>query len=161
MTQILAFRVAGIPITKGSKKLIPAILTKAGKLVPARMVDVNPHAVKKWQAEVVKAAAAAKGQNYRTELGPVAVVLRFCVTQPASEPAERRGWPIAQNKNDIDKLTRAVLDGLTQAEVFRDDAQVVELQAKKAYPGPSVGQMTPGVLIAVHRLAPEGVLPLV
>jgi Holliday junction resolvase RusA-like endonuclease len=34
---------------------------------------------------------------------------------------------------DLDKLTRAVLDGLTRAGVWADDGQVVELRATKCY----------------------------
>jgi hypothetical protein len=35
--------------------------------------------------------------------------------------------------NDLDKLERCVLDGLTRAGVYRDDAQVVRIMSSKAF----------------------------
>jgi Holliday junction resolvase RusA-like endonuclease len=39
-------------------------------------------------------------------------------------------------KPDIDKLTRAILDGLTDGGLLADDARVVELHITKRYPTP-------------------------
>ena len=40
-------------------------------------------------------------------------------------------WPVT--KPDLDKLTRALLDALTDAGIWRDDSQAVELHAEKIY----------------------------
>lgn len=49
-------------------------------------------------------------------------------------------------KPDIDKLARAVLDSLTLAGVFRDDALVYSLTLQKRY---CIGQEAPGVMITL------------
>lgn len=72
--------------------------------------------------------------------GPVRVWLSFVLPRPKSV---KRAHPFV--KPDIDKLARAVLDGMTGI-VFRDDAQVVSLQANKAY----TDNIT-GVMIQVWR----------
>jgi crossover junction endodeoxyribonuclease RusA len=73
--------------------------------------------------------------------GPVAVTVSFRMTRPkghfgagrnagtvrASAPAFPFGKP------DVDKLARAVLDGLTEGGAFKDDAQVITLICHKIY----------------------------
>ena len=56
------------------------------------------------------------------------------------------------------KLARAVMDALTDAGVWTDDARVTDLRVVKDYPGEPVAQSTPGVLVRVWRAdqsAPE------
>ncbi|MGQ0796931.1 MAG: RusA family crossover junction endodeoxyribonuclease, partial [Methanobacteriota archaeon] len=62
--------------------------------------------------------------------------------KPKSAPKRRRVWP--DKRPDLDKQSRAVLDGLTNI-FFADDCQVVELNATKDY-GP------PGVAIEIWRV---------
>lgn len=50
-------------------------------------------------------------------------------------------------KPDLDKLCRAVLDGLTDAGLFRDDSQVVRLLASKSY-----SITSPGAAITVREV---------
>ena len=52
---------------------------------------------------------------------------------------------------DIDKLIRAILDGLTDAQVWHDDGQVVWLQAAKRYIG-TTGLHGPGVHITIGEM---------
>jgi Holliday junction resolvase RusA-like endonuclease len=59
---------------------------------------------------------------------PVAVGLRFYIPRPKSK--KKAAYP--DTKPDIDKLARAALDALSTV-IFRDDAQVVALQARKVY----------------------------
>jgi Holliday junction resolvase RusA-like endonuclease len=59
---------------------------------------------------------------------PVAVGLRFYMPRPKSK--KKAVFPTT--KPDIDKLARAALDALSTV-VFRDDAQVIALQARKVY----------------------------
>lgn len=58
----------------------------------------------------------------------------------------------ATTRPDLDKLTRAVFDALTDAHIWHDDAQVVGLVATKRYAPPDKPL---GVRIAIH---PAGVL---
>ncbi len=60
--------------------------------------------------------------------GPVRVAVSFYFIAPKST---RRTAPYV--RPDLDKLVRAVLDGLTMAGAFSDDAQVTEIIARKSY----------------------------
>jgi Holliday junction resolvase RusA-like endonuclease len=72
-------------------------------------------------------------------LGPVRVEIDFYVTRPPSIKRGKREFPIVPP--DVDKLCRAVNDGLNQGpdgkanngRLWGDDSQVVELVAKKFY----------------------------
>ncbi len=75
--------------------------------------------------------------------GPLAVALMFRLPEPKSgAPQGRRAWP--EGPPDLDKLCRACLDSLTGI-VWRDDSQVVRLEAEKNH-GP------PGVLVWIERV---------
>lgn len=62
----------------------------------------------------------------------------------ASAPAYPSALP------DLDKLCRAVLDGLTDGGAWKDDGQVVTLHATKRYALPGA---VPGVLIEIGELS--------
>lgn len=54
---------------------------------------------------------------------------------------------------DVDKLTRAVLDALTTAGVWTDDAHVVNVRATKNFSDGVLGEVSmPGVLITVTKM---------
>lgn len=63
---------------------------------------------------------------------PVALVLTFYFEKPPSVAKKRNECVV---KPDIDKLCRSTLDALTGV-LFRDDAQVVEVVARKQYGSP-------------------------
>jgi len=77
--------------------------------------------------------------------GPLAVTLAFRVPGPKRAPKLRRTWP--ERRPDLDKLCRACLDSLTGI-VWRDDSQVVRLEAEKDYGAP-------GVIVGVERVTQE------
>jgi Holliday junction resolvase RusA-like endonuclease len=63
----------------------------------------------------------------------------------------RKGAPdFPASKPDLDKLCRAVLDGLTDGGAWKDDGQVVMLLAGKIYPEPG---MPTGCRITLHCAA--------
>ena len=68
--------------------------------------------------------------------GPLGVALDIYLPRPKNHSKARaaadRRWHYT--RPDLDKLTRAVLDALDNANLFTDDAQVTELRAAKAYP---------------------------
>jgi Holliday junction resolvase RusA-like endonuclease len=99
------------------------------------------------------------GRRMRTGglAGPVGVMVTFTVPRPATVLLRVRAWPTRKGKGtgDVDKLLRAVLDGLTAARVYGDDAQVCETFARKVYPDtPDVPDRLPdpGAVIRIYTL---------
>lgn len=82
---------------------------------------------------------------------PVGVEITFTFDRPASHYGTGRNrhllkhsapvHPSSKSVGDSDKLARTVLDALEDAHVFANDAQVVELTARKAY---AVDNVRPG-----------------
>lgn len=98
-----------------------------------------------WTHDVYWTAIHAMGRKAHVT-GPVECVLDFIVPTPHKREGEL--WPTQKGTGDIDKLTRAILDGLT-GTVWRDDAQVVRMLASKRYSNTS---RHPGVAIAVYQI---------
>jgi Holliday junction resolvase RusA-like endonuclease len=133
------FTVVGRPQQKGSKT--SRMYPRPGGGVNVRVVDSNDKA-KPWAASV--SAAAAEAYNLPELITePVLVELVFYFQRPkghwgtgrnagelrSSAPEHMASMP------DVDKLARCTLDALTGV-VLRDDAQVVQLYAVKAYGTP-------------------------
>lgn len=120
MQQSFLCWVVGIPVPQGSK---------TGKAVKGRVVlyDDNAKALKPWR-NLVRATAVKQMALREIITGPVWVTLDFYMPRPASV---KRSYPSV--KPDVDKLSRAVLDSLTAADVWEDDARVVSLTAREWY----------------------------
>jgi Holliday junction resolvase RusA-like endonuclease len=95
-----------------------------------------------WHAQQALAGRAAL-------TGPVAVRLDFRFVRPRGHFGKRGLRPTAPRQHlvrpDLDKLVRGALDALGQAGVWLDDAQVVEVRARKAY------DERPGARVEVGR----------
>lgn len=148
---VLKFQALGVsPVQQGSKRIGRNRAT--GKPI---ILDDNDKALKPWRSFVTMKArqAAAAAEFIRLE-GPVAVRLVFKFARPASHfgTGRNRGTlkPSAPEhmtvKPDADKLVRAVLDSLTDAKVYKDDAQVTSLSVFKRY---AHHGEEPGVVVAV------------
>lgn len=131
MTRIDLF-VPGEPAPQGSKT---AGVDRSGRVY----MRESSARVKPWRAIVTWHAKAAKT---RIPPGvPVRVNLAFSMPRPTGHYGTGRNAstlrPSAPTtclvKPDIDKLTRAVLDGLVDAGTIRDDSHVVSLTASKRY----------------------------
>lgn len=125
----MAFIVYGDPVAQGSKR---AFVVKNRAVV----VDDNKAPLRSWRSQIVDAAREMlnddpdllPGDLKEPELGPVRVTLMFFLRQPKRPKAS-----VPITKPDVDKLARAVLDGMTDAGVIRDDSQVTTLTARKRY----------------------------
>jgi Holliday junction resolvase RusA-like endonuclease len=128
----LRFVVYGVPIPKGSTRaFVPKGWTRP-------IITADNAKTKPWQESVVSAAREAlAGAAPIAE--PVSLTVSFYLPRPKSAP-KRVTRPT--KKPDLDKLLRCVKDGLTRAGVYRDDAQVIEVLAGKAFAGGSYD--TPG-----------------
>jgi Holliday junction resolvase RusA-like endonuclease len=83
--------------------------------------------------------------------GPLSVEVTFTVRKPASAPKRRTTWPA--KRPDLDKLLRSTFDGLGTAGAWGDDSQVVEVTARKVYPGEGIDALNvPGAVIRIWRL---------
>ncbi len=134
--------IEGDPVPQGSKRAVP---TKRG----LRVIDQSGAKLKSWR-EVIEweARVAWKDKPFRS---PVGVEIDFYMKRPKSHYIDKKKGLVRGSaphwhsvRPDIDKLTRAVLDGITGAIIY-DDSLVVSLSVRKYY------SPTPGVRIQVHH----------
>ena len=108
----------GIPAPQGSKRHVGG----------GRMVEQS-RAVGPWR-EAVRAETQRAVAGIGPLDGALEVRLGFSLPRPKSLPKKVQ-YPA--RRPDLDKLARAVLDGLTDGGAWYDDAQVVRLHAVKRY----------------------------
>lgn len=113
---MIQLRVDGLPVPQGSK-----VVARSGGKTWLR--DANAARLKPWRARV--AAAADVGHTFDC---PVEVFAVFYLPRP-----QRPRWWSPAVKPDTDKLSRALLDGLTDGGLIVDDSRVVDLHAHKRY----------------------------
>lgn len=104
---------------------------------------------KPWRGLVADNARIAMKREQFTQFSrdvPVSVRITFLMPRPKTV---KRHMPIVPP--DVDKLCRAVLDALTDAGVWVDDSQVVDLGATKIY----ASGIHVGAHITVEGLASE------
>jgi Holliday junction resolvase RusA-like endonuclease len=120
-----SFIVKGHPAPKGSRKFLGA--GGASKESSDRC--------KPW-VEAIVFAARGQRPGGRTLEPPYRIGLGFWMPRPEGP---KYGWP--SSDGDLDKLARAVLDGLVQGDLILDDRHVVQLDTSKAFaePGRSTG----------------------
>jgi Holliday junction resolvase RusA-like endonuclease len=124
--------IAGDPRPQGSKKAFHRgphiVLVEANKDLPA------------WR-EHMKKMLELKMMEFDNRFDvAVSVSLTFWLRRPKTVTRQ-----YATQTYDLDKLTRAVFDSLTQSGVIKDDSFVVDLTARKLYDD----LHEPGVLISL------------
>lgn len=136
-------------------------------LGPGRPMIESSQRVRPYRQAVRDAATAViEARDLPTITGPVRVRLTFVFPRPAGHWRTGRNahllrptapaYPDTQTAGDVDKLTRATLDALScksGAGLIRNDALVVDLTARKAYPDHDERQVG-RVLIEVCELTP-------
>lgn len=115
----LELYVLGVPAPQGSKRHVGN----------GRMIEASKK-VKPWREAVRRAVEQVIGgnPNYQPFGGPIRISVTFYVPKPLTI---RRLLPTVPP--DLDKLERGLLDALTIAGVWLDDAQVVEISSAKRY----------------------------
>lgn len=167
MTSVLrteiTLTIPGTPAPKGSMKCIGA----RGKVRHQLVEQVDNT---EWRAHVEKCARLrlTAQQHHADTHQPIGVEITLTLKRPSSQMGQGRNAgrvkasapprPTTHGTGDTDKLARLILDALQSAGVLVDDAQVVELTARKAYVDPAE---TPGSDVlpypgAVIRLYPIG-----
>ncbi|WP_246816891.1 RusA family crossover junction endodeoxyribonuclease [Corynebacterium sp. HMSC08A12] len=120
-------KIVGTPAAQGSK----TAYNRGGRCV---LVETSKK-LKPWREQVAKQAAT----YYQQPLGG-AVSLTAVFIMPRTKAMGTKPAPHMVQKPDLDKLLRALNDGLTGI-AFHDDSQVVEIKATKrrAEPGEEIG----------------------
>ena len=122
--------VPGVPRPQGSKRHVGrGIMVESSKHLPA------------WRRAVAAAARTAHtGTPYD---GPVTITAEFIMPRPKNWGKNRQDAMI--QRPDLDKLIRAVMDGISGI-IIRDDSQAVRmlLDKRRAAPGEE-----PGVVVVV------------
>lgn len=162
----LTITVHGAPGAQGSKHGRPIYKGKGdnreftGKVA---QVEQSKEKVQAWREAVKESALRAMdawslrlyggATSWTRILGPVFVDIFFCFDKPKSAPKTRRTWPITRSTGDADKLQRSTFDALTDAGVFKDDSQVIDVHARKVYTDdPDSPLAVPGAVIRVWEV---------
>lgn len=123
--------VRGIPAPQGSKRHVGG----------GRMVEQSK-AVGPWREAIRAETQKIRQQRHIPPVSrPVDVEIQFILPRPKSHYGTGRNAKILRvsapefpaGRPDLDKLARAVLDGLTDGGAFNDDSQVVILRLAKVY----------------------------
>lgn len=152
--RIIVLEVDGKPIGQGSKTAVPGRDGGRPRVIEGR-TGKQRRAFVAWRKAV--AGAATEAMIGDPIAGACTVDVVFALPRPKGHYGSGRNahrlkpsapaHPIARNKDDVDKLARAVLDSLAGI-VFVDDGVVVGLRARKTY-SETAGFAT----IAVEELA--------
>ena len=125
----LVFHVTGRVTPQGSKRIRGHGMVESSKGLPY------------WRARVTHQARLAMAEaDWRILTAPCAVTIRIATA------------PRGRARGDIDKLARAILDSMTDAGVYLDDALVRDLHIEM-YPG-APGAMDDLVIVCVGFLTP-------
>jgi Holliday junction resolvase RusA-like endonuclease len=153
----ILIEVYGTPAPQGSKK---AFAIRKGGVYTGKvaMAESSKERVKSWRQAVLEAAESAHACVL--DPGPVTLGVCFWMRRPAGHYGTGRNAmkvrpsapAVPAGKPDLSKLVRATEDALTDAGVWKDDAQVVDIVATKRY----ADRRRPGASINVLPWTPDG-----
>jgi len=109
-----------------------------------------------WRTTVKDAArtemAELEGGPFPLD-GPLAIDLTITCNKPASAPKRKDTYPCSRSTGDIDKLQRNIFDALVDAGAIADDSRIVEVRARKCYPGQLPHALeTAGTVIFIYKI---------
>lgn len=126
---------------------VPGVPVPQGSLAQGqggRMYWSNSKTLRPWRKSMTSVIQAFMprdlGDGYDDG---VRVDLEFYHARPASVKRKHK-----ITAGDLDKLTRAALDSLTDSKIITDDSRVVELRCKKKY----ADEHPEGVIIKVYKI---------
>lgn len=129
VTAGMQFDVVGLPVTQGSKQA-RIVKRKTGEPI-AVLHEQSGERLQLWRSAVAdRAIHTMEREHFPTIPRGVAVylVVQFLLPRPLRPINE-----LPVTRPDLDKLTRAIMDALTTAGAYRDDAQVTDLVVRKRY----------------------------
>lgn len=125
----VSFEVVGLPSPQGSKTRMPNGAMLDGRSAGAR----ERH--KSWRTTVAEVARDVAGHDDVDAPfdGPLTLVVEFRFPMPKSRRAadRARGWCPKVSSPDLDKLVRALGDGLQAGGLVTDDARFTTIEATK------------------------------
>lgn len=127
--------VPGRPRPQGSHRIV------VGPNGRARVIDSAGRALADWRETVALAVRAKARSRF---IGPVHVAAIFYLPKP-----KRSAPPFPATRPDLDKLTRALLDGLTASGAVADDGQVVDIAVSKRW-----AEREPGCYLRIREVNP-------
>lgn len=131
---MITLEVFGDPAPQGSKRVFNG-----------RVVEAAGQKLKVWRKAIADACLPFTDQNIW--LGPIRLEVDFYLARPKTVKQNKRPFPIVPP--DLDKLIRAVGDGIGQSEmIWGDDSQIVELSGSKSY----ADDRDPGAIIRIIQL---------
>lgn len=113
------------------------ILTSANK-------KLKPYRQELTNTALVALSDSGVQRPMATKHVPVSIALDFYFERPASIPKKRTHISV---KPDIDKICRSTIDALTGI-IYHDDAQIVEVSARKHYGLPERAEISATVVDA-------------
>lgn len=142
MTEVW-IRVNGTPIPQGSKV--------AGKTSTGRpfVRDANPQMLKRWREAIAQATwRAMQERDFKIDAlaEPVELTVWFYFEKPASSKALE---PTSARVGDLDKLLRAVGDGMVDGGGLEDDKYIVRISGSKVW---ATEDTRPGCMIHLATL---------
>lgn len=140
--------VHGFPRTKGSLRAIHRKRADGNCFVS--LVEDNGFELQQWRTFIATESKRVMKQE-APFAGPLRVGLTFIFPRPKTQTPEDKAcpWVYGNRRHDLDKLTRACLDSMTDAAVWEDDSQVAMSLCEKRY---MEGDERAGVLITVEAL---------
>lgn len=152
---------AFVPTTKNGQPI-----RREGGSIVVNITSDNP-ALKKWRGEIEKAARRAWGARPPIEEESLYVEVCFFLKRPEGHWRSGRNAHLLKDDApahpitipDVDKLLRAILDGMSGV-VYKDDALVTKAPPEKRYAVPSEGNDGRGVRVMVYRRAQQTALDL-
>lgn len=149
----VTIRVLGRPAPQGSKR---AFIIRGGpRAGHAAVIESSHDKVKAWRQAVLDEARAAAGWGQTPPLdGPIDVTMIFYLPRPKAHYRTGRNAHLLRDTAprlpasapDTDKLGRSTADALTDAGIWRDDAQITDSHLAKRYADDAL----PGAVITIR-----------
>jgi Holliday junction resolvase RusA-like endonuclease len=121
--------ISGHPVSKGSMRCVtPHVGGRRGVLVPEKTVRDPDN----WHGRIPTLLALRLPQLVEQPVdGPVELLADFKLKAPKS--SKFGNHPIGHGTGDLDKLLRALGDGVTNSGIITDDSRITRIVAEKSY----------------------------
>lgn len=128
----IRFTVKGFPVTQGSK--IPRHIFNVRGKCKVWLTEDNDADLRQWRS-LVKTGAERAMKGRGAFEGPLLLLAAFYFPRPKSHNGKQREIPFVHGggRYDLEKLVRATNDAMTEAGVWKDDAQVSVSLTEKRY----------------------------